>query len=293
VTARVAGLLDFNARHLRDADGRPVAELASPLYADTPTSLVACPYADARHGQPMNADALNQLRRVWPDVLATARALAGSAPTTHQAWRVCVAGLAAPCLLGDPVPVAVSAWFKTSLGFSQVLTALLLSADGVADAPLAALGSADSFFKPLDDQRWLIGTTQVCAGPQGHIAALFGALSGAPGPSAISPALHALAPHADWIDAAVTEVALSVAHLARVAACVRSGDRHLPPRESAWLRGDVPPWLRAVHAVPNRPEADALRLFPRGAAPDALHRFLRTPTATAAESAALVDRLLG
>ena len=39
-----------------------------------------------------------------------------------------------------PIPVALAALYKTSLGLSQVTAALLLADDGVADAPLAELG---------------------------------------------------------------------------------------------------------------------------------------------------------
>lgn len=269
----------FAASALLDEDGRPVAEVGSPLYEGVPTEIVACPYHDARRGLPMNRSALRQLGAAWPSVVASARALAGPAPTVHAAWRAAVVGLAAPVVWshrhGAPVPRALSASFKTSLGMSQVLTALLLSDAAMAAAPLGSLGSRDDFFAVLDQGRWLIGQDQVCAGTPGQIGELFDALAGEGGTSAFDPALLTLAPLAPWQDEAALAIARSVAWLATLTERRRAGAQAPGgARGAAWLAGDVPPWLRAVLAVPNRPPEHALRLYPAGEAPAALVEFL-------------------
>jgi hypothetical protein len=270
----------FAASSLLDEDGRPVAEVGSPLYEGVATEIVACPYHDARRGLPMNRSALRQLGAAWPSVVATARALAGPSPTVHAAWCAAVVGLAAPVVWhhqrgGAPVPRALSASFKTSLGMSQVLTALLLSDAAMAGAPLGSLGSRDDFLAVLDQGRWLVGQDQVCAGAPGQIGELFDALCGFEGDAALDPALRLLAPLAPWRDEAALAIARSVGWLATLAARQRGGARAPGgARGAAWLAGDVPPWLRAVLAVPNRPPEHALRLYPAGEAPAALVAFL-------------------
>jgi hypothetical protein len=274
-----AAFFDFSARDLIDEDGRPVAEVASPHYRQVATDLVACPYPDARRGEPMNRSALVQMGSVWPSILASVRAMAG-AGRVADALRVAAVGLAAPVAFdarspGAPIPRLLASFFKTSLGMSQTLVTLLLSDDGVADAKLTELGDRDAFFATLDQGRWLFGATQVCAGSKGHIGDLFDAMAGHPGRAELDPTLAALDPDALGRDA-THAIAASIVALCRAADRVRAG---LPveARDRAWLSGDVPPWLRSVMAIPNRPAAHALRLFPAGGAPASLVRALADP----------------
>lgn len=268
------------ARHdptsdLLDSDGRPVGEIGSRLYDPSATELLGCPYADARHGRPMNHTALRQLSAAWPGVLAAARTLAGPGPATvHRAWRAVVAGTRAPAAhrtyVGGPIPRVLSALYKSSLGFSQVLTALLLAQDGMADVPLGSLGNADAFFALLDRERWLVGAEQVCAGPANLIGQMFDALQGAPArPSTVLDSLGNLE---QWTDDRVAWVAVQVAHLGAVREL--AAERGLDG--SVWhTRVAVGlPCLRSVLAQPGRNAEHARRLFHSGDSPVVLERYL-------------------
>lgn len=265
----VQGLLDFGVTALVDEDGRPVAEVASPAFSSVHTDLVTCPYADVRAGGLMNRSALWQMTATWPDLLASLSALAGPEPTVSRAWSAAVTGIALPLVSQEPVPRLTAALFKASLGLSQVFSALLLTDDGVADAPLSALGDAAAFFDALDQGRWLVGAQQVCAGSRPMIEQAFDALGGRgvdrACPTEIANAIGrvgALPP---------TVVGLHVAHLASLQRLHRLGQG--APAEAHH------PWLRAVFAIPDRPPEHARRLFPAGGAPAALERYLALPVA--------------
>lgn len=265
----VRGLLDFGVTALVDEDGRPVAEVASPAFRSVHTDLVACPYADVRAGGVMNRSALGQMTTTWPDLLASFAALAGPRPTVSRAWAAAVTGIALPLVSATPVPRRTAALFKASLGLSQVFSALLLTEDGVADAPLSALGDAPAFFDALDQGRWLVGANQVCAGSRPMIEQAFDALAGR-GVERAAPS--------EVVDAAARVgqlppevVGLHVAHLASLQQLHRVGQG--PPVEAHH------PWLRAVFAIPDRPAEHARRLFPTGGAPASLERYLALPLA--------------
>lgn len=239
-----------------DEDGRPLGELSSPAYDRVVTEVVPCPYPDARLGWPMNNSALRQIAPVWPAILATTRALVGPAPTVHGAWRVALVGISAPLLVDEPVPRLLSAFYKTSLGLSQITTRLLLAGDGVADAPFASLGDGDAFFEALDANRWLHGQVQVCAGTRAMFVALGDALAGRPGPAALAPELSAF-DCATVADEAAEVVAEQVRALGAIQDARRAGaDAPLPER--------MPPWLRAAAGIPGLGAAHADRLAPRG-----------------------------
>jgi hypothetical protein len=256
-------LVSFAATALFDVDGRPVAEVASPAWRDVPTELVACPYADVRAGQPMNRTALRQMSAVWPALLASFAALGGGTPTVHGAWAAALSGIALPLLAPRPVPRLQSALFKASLGLSQVFSALLLSDDGVADAPLTSLGDGAAFFAELDRGRWLVGADQVCAGTAPMIEQVFDALTGRIPVDPAPPEIRA-------VPAAPVAVGLHVAHLLACQQAARRGEREP-------VTDPLNPWLRAVFAVPNRPVAHARRLFEAGAVPAAVERYLASP----------------
>lgn len=250
-------IVDFSARDLVDEDGRPVAEVASALYRDADTDLPACPYADGRAGRPMNRSALRQMTACWPELLRTIAGLGGG--TVHGAWVAAARGVALPLSAGTPVPRVASCVFKASLGLSQVFSAMLLQDASVAARPLRSLGDGESFFLALDQGEWLHGDTQVCAGTKPMIVAIFDALAdGAP------PSLG------------IPEQAVALA-AARVA---RRNELGLPI-------GEVPPWLRAVLAVPGRDPADVRRLFPEGQSPASLEGYLVAADEDAAFEAAL------
>ena len=276
-------IVQFEARTLVDEDGRPVAEIASPLYADTPTEIVACPYADRRRGQPMNRSALRQLTGVWPEVLAGFSAIAGPAPTVHRAWVAAITGIAAPLVAPAPISRAVSSMFKASLGFSQVFSSMLLSDPDVADTPLTALGDADGFFQALDAGGWLIGAEQVCAGSAQMFHQAFETWTGRT-PIVGDPSRF-IALAAQLGPTPVEAVALHVAWLAARQRAARGGRGTAPST-------DVAPWLRAVFATPDRPPEHARRLFPVGETPAVVERLLGlTGASPEALDAAFADGL--
>lgn len=276
MNALVEGVLRFAARDVLDEDGRPCGELASVRYDPARTDVVACPYRGVRHGRPMNRTALAQATSVWPEVLAAARGLAGPSPTVHQAFRAALAGTVAPLVAGEPVPRARSALFKTCLGFSQVLSTLLLGDDGVADAPLAELGDTEAFLAFLDDGRWLVGQEQVCAGTDAMIGRMFAALSGRdPGPAAPAPELLAAA------DVAVVVVGVQAAALGVLYQARRRGE--VVPIDDVLARPPGP-WLRGVTARPDARPEHARRLFPGGRAPDTVERVVSCPAADLGET---------
>lgn len=265
----VNGLLDFGVCALTDEDGRPVAEVASPQFSTVHTDLVTCPYADARAGGVMNRSALGQMTATWPDLLASLSALAGPEPTVSRAWSAAVTGIALPLVAPEPVPRLTAALFKASLGLSQVFSALLLTGDGVADAPLSALGDAAAFFDALDQGRWLVGAQQVCAGSRPMIEQAFDALAGRSARRACPVEITDAITRVGSVPPAV--VGLHVAHLASLQLAHRAGEG-----EPVTV---LHPWLRAVFAIPNRPPEHARRLFPARGAPASLERYLALPLA--------------
>ena len=278
----VSGLLAYRTNDLVDRDGRALGEVSSPRYDAQRTELVACPYPDGRRGQPMNLSALRQLAAPWPALLSTVRSLVGAEPTVHRVWWASLAGTAAPLLVDGPVPVGLSALYKASLGLSQVTSSLLLADDGVADVPFAELGDDASFFAFLDAGNWLVGQQQVCAGAAPQIREVARALAG--GPPLRGPILAPLdAPSTgEIVDLAATLVGLQAACVCAVRAAVRrgAGEGLAGTPVEAWL-GRTPPWLRALAAVPNRPPEQVRRLYPTGAIPDVVARFLEEGPASA------------
>jgi len=277
------------SRDLIDVDGRPIGELASRRYDAIETEVVSCPYHDARRGLPMNRTALRQLSSCWDDVLAAAAWLSGPDATVHRAWWAAVAGITAPRIHHEaeagPVPRVLSALYKGCLGFSQVLTALLLTDDGVADAPLRSLGDADAFFALLDDGRWLVGQVQACAGPAPMIGQLLTALGPSTAPAAPA-ALAALGDPRPWTDAAATWIGLDVAFLGAARVALR---RDGGPADALTRYLDVDqPWLRGVLQSPDRRAEHATRLFPTGEVPAPVAAFLDTGPAPVE---ALAERL--
>jgi hypothetical protein len=156
----------------RDEDGRPLGEGAAGI---TPRRG-ACPYTDGRQGAPMNLDALDQVRACWTDICALlGAAAADEAPTVLGAWRATSRCLALAAWAPEPVPRAWSATWKTTLGYHQVFTLLILEND-LGDVPLASLGTGAQFAAWCARERLLHGQVEVCGGSPAWIARAFDVL---------------------------------------------------------------------------------------------------------------------
>ncbi|MEQ1565274.1 MAG: hypothetical protein ABMA64_06520 [Myxococcota bacterium] len=282
------GLVDARAVDWLDVDGRPLGEVASARYDPAATRVVACPYPDRRRGLPMNASALGQVGPVWSATLAAVRALAEAlraaahreAPTVHDAWLIALAGISGPLRTGEPVPVATSALYKTSLGLSQITTHLLLAGDGVADTPFAELGSGAAWFDALDQGGWLLGAAQVCAGTRAMFVELGDALAGR-APLAGAPSAPGL--DLDTARVAAGTVAGHAVELLHVDRARRAG--------KPFGAVSLPPWLRSLRSIPDRDPAEMLRLFPTGAAPPSVEWAIAHPPADEPASRARIAAL--
>lgn len=175
-----------------DEDTRPLGEQAIPgAYQRAGVDEHACPYSDRRRttGKPMNVAALRQVSMCWKGVLAQLQRLAtlhqdatgGEYLTGHQMWRVHLLALAGPALFqlehaNRAIPRELSALFKTSLGYATILPSLLLSQPGSASTRLVETLPPEDFFTLCDEQGWLIGQGQVCAGSASRIKQSYDAM---------------------------------------------------------------------------------------------------------------------
>lgn len=164
----------------------------------------------------MNGAALAQVMGAWPEVLATLQAHGG--PTAAHAWRACCRLRWGPLWGEPPVSEPVAAVFKTVLGLQRPLTAWLMLHPGAAARPLPDLVGG-ALAERLDQEGWLHGQVQVCAGPMGRIREAWLALH-QPGP-----------PEPDRAEVAAWWVAGLWVVLANARRCVRE-DR--VPRDWAW-----------------------------------------------------------
>jgi hypothetical protein len=165
--ARLLGSLD----HI-DRQGRPLGEQASRHHLGD--DVVACPYPGDRRGRPMHRAAL---RQVAPHLDAVRAEL--SARSSGTVAGACAA-VAHVCLRAElatePVPVAWAAAYKATVGFRQVLGALLLAHD-LRGVPLVELGDGEAFVELLQREGWLHGRRHVCAGSVPQIRDLYRALA--------------------------------------------------------------------------------------------------------------------
>jgi len=168
-----------------DTDGRPLGEGA----AGIEPRRGPCPYTDGRHGRPMNLDAFEQVRAAWPEVRSLLSAAAAcEAPTVHGAWRATSRCLALGAAAPEPIPRAWSALWKTSLGYHQTFTLLILERH-LGDVPLHQLGTGPQFAAWCAREGLLHGQVEVCAGPPAWIAQGFDALvARVPGPFPVADA---------------------------------------------------------------------------------------------------------
>jgi hypothetical protein len=264
------GIFEFQARDLIDVDGRPCGEQASRHFDTVNTQLIACPHPGARHGKPMNLSALQPLTQVWREVVGTVSALVGPGGThgvtVHGAYQAAIACTAAPLIFqiqhpDQAIPRTLSALFKAALGFSQTLSFLLLADDGVADAPLSELGDEAQFAAYLENQQWLVGQSQVCAGSPAMIGQLFAAFCGQSPGGELAPEFPS---GRVWIDAVVALIGLQMTYLLMLNTRAAQGQSVQGASHANWQTQPHAPWLRTVAMQPGRTPAHAKRLFPSG-----------------------------
>lgn len=303
----LAAVLNDEVRHALDVAGRPLGEQASAgSYAASERWERACPFSDGRRSanKPINAAALAQVGRCWPDLLQClgARVAAyvpvGRLPSLHQAWCACSDAtlLAAhehlsPGAAGRPIPEVLSALYKTTLGFSDVLPALLVAGRVAPGDPLVDAYSPDAFFELLDQEGWLIGTQQVCAGSRPMILEAYRTLCRAPA----TPATTTTASF-DAFAEACRELFLLAAMMVAAAREVVArgglgevpgfGDRPDRVPFEAWptcarlLQTSRARYVRLVRSRPSVGPADVARLYTRGGLPESVAVFAQARAQT-------------
>ncbi len=249
-----------------DTDGRPLSEVSSPLYPSD-TVEVACPYSGGRKGRPMNETAQLQVRAHAEAGLATLSVAVGPEPRVADVFAAATRVVAAPLFLQRPVPAASSALYKTTAGFLQLVTALLLASPDLAGTPARDLPGPDSLQNVLERGRWLIGQRQVCAGSPGEIALAWEVLCGR---RRVEGSALPLAPAAWAPQATALVLALTLRAHERLLRAEREGLAGFgtaEPQVEAWPLGArlwyrrPAPWLVAATANPDASAEQVRRCF--------------------------------
>lgn len=167
------GELLFGLDGLHDDEGRPLGERRAPSAAkkSVPMELKPCPYSDERHGQMMNASALEQVNRHWKAALEDIAAFHALIPAEIQGWRRMLLAvtdqLVRPAMglleSRDPralLPAASAVGYKLAAGYFGVMRRVLVEeARGAAPMPSVA-----GFVEFVRRERALLGGNEVCAG---------------------------------------------------------------------------------------------------------------------------------
>ncbi len=303
----VAWLLGEGHLDCLDEDSRPLGEQASARYLLAEVDERHRRFGDSRDGTglPCNVAALKQMARAWPVVLHALRSFEPEAPASaHHAWRRAQAatGYARLLALRAPhraLPREVAALYKVTLGFGELLSALLLEEALDADAPAGDEGALMAW---LDARPFLVGERQVCAGSRAQIREVWGAIRGRAAPS---PSLDWSAP---WVlpalDATIELAALAAAAAGAASAYVMAGrldevpsldDAERQPTALRLLRAEAVP--RLCETLRTSRNASALHtslLFPSAAVPASLRAFLEALGASASSRTpfAAADALL-
>ncbi len=263
----IAWLLGPGHRDLIDEDARPLGERASPRYGRCPVEERRRAFGDRRDasGLPINHAALRQLKDTWPRLLAALSSFEPDRPPdVYRAWRRAQAAtrLAPLRALRDGAPPSrfAAALHKVTLGFSDLLAALLLDGRLRAHDPLP---TDNALLEVLDAEGWLVGDVQVCAGTRSQIAAVWRALGAEADDVAgvwadLAPALDATEELSALAAVAAGAARAHLLHGAApvTAACVALYQGRDPPRV-----------VRALRGVPEGGPLHPLRLFPPEAPP--------------------------
>ncbi len=307
-----------DALYLVDAQGRPLGEQGAPeLYARCARDERPCPFLDSRvhAGLPINHAALAQVRRSWPllrDRLSwLLDAYWGDGPLSgHQSWVLNASTLALPSLSylrgARHIPVDVAASFKTSLGFSTVLPAVLMGFPGSSDRPLRDLYTPEAFFDMLERESWLIGSHQVCAGSRHAIASYYERLTApSPFPEETNPGIDAAALRA-FVEAYLEAwAAVGMAASAARAILLDGWNEETPgytrgrrddaswPACARWTRDPVSRVLEIVNTFPGLTPAHFLVLYPEAEPNEGLEALFQSlPTGPERGVLARIDELV-
>ena len=207
-----------------DVGGRPVGEGRSAAFRQVRTEMRPCPYAGSRyhHANPMNATALQQLppgseiqtmlswmsqryRRSHATEIKTSNDLAQV--TSSGVWLADFLTLRRQEPLGSSaIPVLISGLYKVCLGFQ-----LAYLGDRFSDESPTELPDAAGFLAYLENERLLIGESEVCSGSPAMITQAYAAITAAsqiaeetlsPGCASLAidwPRFDVFKEHADWV----------------------------------------------------------------------------------------------
>lgn len=159
----------------RDESGRALGEhVAGPL---PDADFARLKFSDPRDasGLPANVAALASVGPAWPFIL---HVLVPEHPGTFagmlDATRTTTALVTAHVLAGEPIPEALGAAYKVSIGFGLLLRSWALI-EGPSEPP-----SVPGLLATLDSERWLVGQHHVCPGARRAIAEVWSVMLGSP-----------------------------------------------------------------------------------------------------------------
>lgn len=264
-----------------DDDGRPLEEHVDPIYPSLQSDEQPCPYRDARFGKPMNMSALRQVRHHWDWLRGQIASCCPVGATVYQAWSASLLAVTAPLVwIGQspqtPLPSGWAALYKTCVGFSAAFCTMMLH-HGMTNEVLAEACSPSDFFQLLDQNGWLKGASQVCAGSKGQIEQLYQSFSGQSHVklegSSQSPPVPTF--HLAW---SIESVRLQLALMAATYRHQLDGfqDEQVPAQSlgAFLLRESASPWSLALNLQPPRNPEVALLLVPTGQQDLKLEEFI-------------------
>jgi hypothetical protein len=188
-----AALLSGDVEDYHDAEGRPIGEIrASPRARTANTRYVACPFGGSRRGSlPINASALDQVKRTWPQIIGTLGFIREAWLRRFPSAELTVLGLArltqAYVLLSPylsfrartpfadgTIPVPIASIHKMSVGLVGACQHILF--EGLLAGEARDQVATPKLVHGVSERAGLlIGTTgtEVCAGPPGMIMEAF------------------------------------------------------------------------------------------------------------------------
>ena len=209
----------------------------------------------------MNGAALDQVNRHWNDICDELRALVPRHATLQQAFQVSLEVVSRPLLWSENrVPARVAAAYKACVGFCQVFAHLLLEDEAMGEQPLSAMGSGMEFANWVEQEGWLKGERQACAGSLRQIKTIFELFC--------SGDAHTMPP-SEPLEAIALQTALVLSTYPSVP--------HQPAEcclGCRLLQHGRAPWLFAVTSKPGRTPDLARRFFPKRGRVGSLERFL-------------------